>query len=529
MSESRTKNVIRNTGAGIGVRLLTLLLNFVLKTVFIKVLGIQYTGVSSLFTDVLTILSFAELGIGSAITYALYKPVAENDELQIIKLMNFYRKAYRLVAITVFAVGFALAPFLGFFVKDVPDIKESITVIYVLYLVNTASSYLLIYKSAILVAKQKKYVISAIEGISSMLRLVIESILIVIYRQFILYMLVEILFTILQNFLIGIRADKEYQFEKLEKKAKLDNGEVRKILTDVQALAMYQISGVVLAGTDSVVISAFLGTSLVGYISYYKLIVNQIARILIQFFDAMNPSVGNMAVQGDSGKQYTLFKKTNFAIFWLLCICCTGLVVCLNPLVEVWLGEEYVLPMSIVIVLTADFFVTNMIRIVAVFRTSNGLFVQGKYRPVIMAVINVVLSVVLVRPFGMLGVLLATVMSRLLTQVWFDPWLVYRNVFNKDKAKSGVWEYYGVYIGYVLTITVSAAISMFAADCVAELLPKANGMLALIILAILCVVISTVVVLVLWGRSEDCREVMAWAKSAGKTVMKKLSKNRETR
>lgn len=509
MGESRTKNVIKNTGAGIGVRLLSILLNFVLKTVFIRVLGIQYTGVSSLFTDILTILSFAELGIGSAITYALYKPVAQNDKIQIAKLMNFYKKAYRYVALTVAVTGGALVPFLGLIVKDVPDIKESITLIYLLYLINTMVSYLLIYKSSILVARQKKYVISLIQGVSNVVKLLVESVLIVVYHQFIIYLIIEIIFTITQNYIIGRLADREYFIDKNNKALVLEKAEKAKLFADIRALAMYQISGVVVDGADSVIISAFLETSLVGYISYYKLIFNQISRMVIQFFDAMNPSVGNLAVTDTEDKQYQLFKSTNFAIFWLMCVSCTGLAVCVNPLIKLWLGEEFILSENIVMVLTADFFVTNMIRVVAVFRTANGLFVNGKYRPVIMAILNIILSVIMVKSLGVFGVLLATVVSRAVTQMWYDPWLVYSRVFSKKDADCRVMEYYVAYIEYLLTIVTSIILAKLVTwESINRILRLDNPLVQLIVAVMVSIIVSNVVFLLLWGRNDNCRYIM---------------------
>lgn len=509
MNESRTRNVIRNTSAGIGVRLLSLLLNFVLKTVFIKVLGIQYTGVSSLFTDVLTILSFAELGIGSAITYALYKPVAENDEIQIAKLMNFYKNAYRYVAIVVLVAGIALVPFLGYIVREVPDIKEDITLIYLLYLANTAGSYLLVYKSAILVAKQKKYIVSCVEGVSSICRLLTESVIIVIFHEFILYLVIEIMFTFLQNYITGKLADREYTVKSHDAKVMLDKAERKRIFADVKALAMYQMSGVVVNGADSVIISAFLETSLVGYISYYKLIFNQISRIVTQFFDAMNPSVGNLAVTDEADKQYRLFKNTNFAIFWLMCVSCTGLAVCVNPLIKLWLGESFLLSENIVIVLVADFFVTNMIRVVAVFRTANGLFVNGKYRPVIMAILNIVLSVMLVKPLGVFGVLLATVVSRVMTQMWYDPWLVYSNVFSKKDTACRVVEYYVAYVKYLLTIIASIILArLVTGECVNAILQTNDSLVQLAVAVMVSIIVSNAIFFLLWGRNDNCRYIM---------------------
>lgn len=498
MGESRTKNVLVNTSTGLMVKVLRMFLNFVLKTVFIKVLGIQYTGVSSLFTDVLTILSFAELGIGSAVTYALYKPVAENDQRKILKLMNFYKSAYRMVAAIVFVSGVLLIPFLDVLVKDTPDIKESITLIYFLYLVHTACSYLLIYKSAILEAKQKKYVISKVEGSMTIVRLVAECVILLVFRQFLVYLILEIVLTVVQNVIVARKADREYLMK--YSKEMLDKDEKRALFSDIGALAMYQISWVILSGTDSVVISAVLGTGMVGFLSYYKMIITQITSFLQQFFTSANASVGNLAVEGNGEKQYRLFCDINFAVFWLMTFCCSGLYILFNPFVEIWLGKKYVLGEGIVLALVLDFFVTNMIRCAALFRTSNGLFVQGKYRPVIMAVLNVVLSIALAYKMGVFGVLMATVISRLVTQTWYDPWLVYRNIFQHSAA-----DYYKKYVLYVFTIVISISaikflVRMFVID---------NLYAAFLFACLLCLFVPNMVLILFWHNTEEyqtCKE-----------------------
>ncbi len=497
--KSRTVNVLRNMTAGMFVKGITLVLSFVSKTIFIKLLGIQYTGVSSLFTDILTVLSLAELGISSAITYALYKPVAEQDGRQIARLMNFYKTAYRVVALAVLFFGLALVPFLDRLVTDVPDIKESITLVYMLYLMKSACSYLFIYKSAILNAKQKKYEISKIEGSMAVVKLLTECLVLWLFRQFLVYLLADILLTVLQNILISKRAEREYDSRAGGDGGKLGKQEKLAILADVKALAMYQISGVCLSGTDSIVISSMLGTGLVGLLSSYKIILQSVTSLLQQFFNAANAGVGNLAAEGEREKQYRLFQGLNFAVFWVSTFCSTALYVLLNPFVELWLGRDYLLGEPVVLALVSDFYITNMIRCVALFRTSNGLFVQGRYRPVIMTVINVALSVLLAYRHGIFGVLIATVIARAVTQVWYDPWLIYREIFRKN-----VGEYYKNYIGYFLTAVIGILLIQAAARMATGM--AGNPCLLFLLKAVLCLAVPNGLIVLFWHRTEQFGE-----------------------
>lgn len=495
-SASRTGNVIKNTISGIGVKFLLLIMNFILRMVFIHNLGIQYAGVSGLFVDILNILSFTELGIGTAITYSLYKPIAQNDELQIAKLMNFYRDAYRWVAGTIFILGICLIPFLDVLVKDVPDIKESIAIIYVMYLFNTSVSYLLIYKSSILVAKQKRYIVSKIEGAMSVIRLLVEIIVIVAFKNFMLYLCMEIIRTLVQNLWISHRAAKEYTFIK---EVQLSKAEKRAIYADVAGLSVYQIAGAIVSGTDSTVISALLGTTLVGLLSNYKMITGSVNMVIQQFYSGANASVGNLVVESTKKRQREVFEEINFMVFWLTTFCVACFMLLFDPFIAVWIGQEYILSGWTVLLLAIDFYIYNMVRCVALFRTANGLFVQGKARMVAMVIINIVLSCALAKPFGIEGVLFATIVARVLTQIWYDPMLVYREAFKEKVSK-----YYKRYACYLVTAVIAVGVTYIVGNYISF----SNNYIEIIVRLILCVLIPNIIILAMWCRTEELKRLV---------------------
>lgn len=433
MAKSRIINSAINVFYSFGVKLISFLASFVLRTVFIKTLGMEYAGVSGLFTDILTVLSFAELGISTALTYALYKPLAEMDKERINSLMYFYKVAYRFVALTVMICGLCCVPFLSVIVTDVPNIKESIVLIYILYLINTASSYLFIYKSTLLTASQKNYEINKIMIKISLSKCVFGCILLITFHNFILYLCMEIFLAITQNILICRKADKEFSdILKIDIKNKLDKQEIRDLFCDIKALFLYKISGVVLNGTDSIIISGFLGTGLVAVLANYNLIIKNVYNLILQFFSSMSASIGNMAVTEDNDKQYKVFQSLFFLSYWLFGMCVIILYVCITPFMTLWMGKENTFGTAIMIVLLIDFYLTGMMSPVSSFRTSNGLFIQGKFRPLFMAAVNIFISLILVQRLGVLGVLLGTVISRIATQVWYDPYLIYKYVFFKS-------------------------------------------------------------------------------------------------
>ncbi len=501
-SNSRTKNTLLNTLGGFAVKIATLLAAFITRTIFIRTLGIQYAGVSGVFTDILVVLSFAEMGIGAAIAYALYKPIAENDEIAIARLMNAYRKIYTAIAGVILGLGLCLIPFLGYIIKDVPDIVEDIRLIYILYVLNTASSYLLIYKSAFLTAAQKDYLVSKVRIVISLTKAAADCVCLLIFRNFVVYLLIGIAFQLLQNLIVARVAEREYPILKKKNRQTLEKKEKTKLIADVRALFLYKISGTVLNGTDSLVISSYVGTSAVGVLGNYNLITNQLYTLVMQVFTSTSASVGNLAATSSPEHQETVFNKMLFLCFWIYCFCATGLWTLLTPFMLLWQGEKYLFSDTMVCLLIIDFWMKGMLSPISQFRTSNGLFVQGKYRPLIMAIINIAVSILLVNLIGITGVIIGTIISRLTTQLWYDPYLIYKRVFRKPVL--------GYYLKYLLYGAITAGcclLSGFLLNC----LPIGNLYLKLLIGCGFTLVIPNAVIILLYFRTTEFKEIVTLA------------------
>lgn len=462
MGNSRTSNVIKNSGANLIYKASHIIMQFALRTAFIHLLGKEYTGISTLFTDILQVLSLMELGMGTAMTYALYKPLAENDSHRISALMTFYKKAYTIIGVLVFGVGMLFTPFLNYLVTDVPNIKESIHVIFIMYVLTSASSYFLVYKTTLLRANQEARIISFVDSVVLTIEGIFEIVALLIVKEYFAYLILHFLFTLIRNVILSNITQKKYKAYLTDKDAKLSKQETRHLFGDVFALGIYKISGVMINSTDSIVISAFIGTQDVAIIGNFTLIMNSIRTALEQVVESVKASVGNLAVTATKEKQREVFDQMNFISFWTACFCCTCFFVLLNPFVgNIWFDESYKISMWIVAVMTANFFIAVMVYPVEAFRTGNGLFIQGKYRPAIMAVLNIVLDILFVRFWGIFGVLFATTLSRLTTQVWFDPYLVYKHVF-----KMKPWIYYIKYVLQILVAVLCCGTAYFFANAI---------------------------------------------------------------
>lgn len=499
MENSRTRNTFYNALGGILVKFFNIFSAFAIRTVFIYTLGIEYAGISSVFTDILTVLSFAELGIGTAITYALYKPIAEGNTEKISQLMTVFKKVYSVIAISILGLGLLLVPFLDKIITNVPNVKENLTVIYCLYLLETSTSYLLIYKSTFLTAYQKDYLVSKIKVVFSVLKFIVVCLTLILTHSFIIYLVASIIIGILQNISIAIKAEKEFPLLKSKSNIPLSEEEKKTIINDVKALMLYKVSGTVLNGTDSIITSVILGTPVVGVLGNYNLISNQVSGFLMQIFGATAASIGNLAVTSSAEHQRNIFNRMLFLCFWFYCICATCLWVLFNPFMFIWQGSERLFDNITVTCLVIDFYIKGLMSPVTQFRTSNGLFVQGKYRPLIMAILNIGISIILAKRIGISGIILGTIISRALTQLWYDPLLIYRKVFSYP-----VRSYIIKYIGYFFVTAVSCCISktlfnLYLSNC---------GFIGIIIGACLCCFVSCMLVVLVYSRKIEFRETL---------------------
>ena len=434
MKDSRTKNSIRNSTVSIITQVLTVIINFIVKTVFIHTLGSEYLGVNGLFSNIITMLSLADLGIGVAIPYSLYKPLAEENHEKINILMKFYAKVYNVIGIIVLTIGLSLIPFLGLMIKDMPDIPH-LRFIYALFVIHSASSYFFVYKRFLIESDQKGYITSKIIFVFSTILSILQIILLLLTKNFILFLLSSIVIVILQNIYISHKAIVLYPFLKEKSTSKMAKEDMKDISKNVSALLIYRIGTVVTNGTDNIVISKFIGLVMVGIYSNYLLIMNSLNTILNQLFNAITSSIGNLVVTTDSKRSSDVYEKLNLFNFWLYALCSICLLVLFNPFIEIWIGKEYLLSFSVVFLLVFNFYITGMQAVTTSFRNAYGLFWKAKYRPLVMIVINIVVSIVLVKFMGIAGVVLGTIISRLVTVTWLDPYIVYHYGFQKSPKR----------------------------------------------------------------------------------------------
>lgn len=449
----RTNNSIKNIitaliGQGLGI-----ILSFILRMVFISILGAEYLGVNGLFTNILSILSLAEMGLGSAIIYSLYKPLAVGDVRKIKELMHFYELAYRGIGVIIFILGIGMIPFLEYIIKDQPNIPH-LTFIYLLFLINTVASYFFAYKRSLIIADQKSYITTIYRyGFYAVLNILQIGILL-ITKNFILFLLAQIIITIIENLMVSFKANRLYTFLKDEEKVRLDKISRQEISKNVKALMCHRIGNVVVNGTDNIIISIFVGVFWVGLYSNYYLITNSLNIIIGQIFTSVTASIGNLSVVEGREKNYFMYKSIFFINFWIAGLSSVMLWILINPFITTWVGKEYILTKSIVFIIIINFYIMVMRKTTLVYRDAMGLFWHDRYKPIFEAVINIVVSVLLAPKLGIAGVFIGTFISTVTTAFWVEPYILYKYGFEMK-----VRDYFFRYIKFTLVILVAGIVT----------------------------------------------------------------------
>lgn len=430
MENSRLKNSALNFASGFLGRVLTILLNFAVRTIFIYCLNEAYLSVNGLYSNILTVLSLAELGFGSAMVYRMYAPVAVKDYQKTAALLQFYKKIYIIIGVVIFLLGLCVIPFMDYIIKDKPDIS-GLTLYYILFLVNTSISYWFSsYKASVLYADQKEYIKTNVQNTMTILQSGLQIVLLLLFRKYLLYLLIQLAGNIFLNLYVAHLVDKRYPEIQTYQGASLSTEERVQIRKDTEALVLSRFGHVALNGTDNIIISAVVGVLWVGRLSNYTLICDSVTSVLCQITAAITGSLGNFFATEDKHAGYALFKKVEFLNFWLYGFSFIALVTLLDPFVQIWAGERFVLGLPISIAIAINFFVAGYMNTLWVFRSTIGLFKQGKFRPILVAILNIILSIFLGKLWGVFGVLLATFLSRAAISLWYDPLILHRYGFE---------------------------------------------------------------------------------------------------
>lgn len=429
--KTRTQYSARNVSVALIGRGAAILMGFFARVVFTHTLSADYVGVNGLFTDILNVLSLSELGISTAVSYALYKPVSENNVEKQKSLMKLYAKFYRFVALLVLIFGLLILPFMKYIIRNDYEIKN-LTIIYLMYVGNTVLSYFMIYKKTLIDAHQLGYIGTLIQTMTWLVQSVIQIAVLLLTHNYILYLSIWIAGTVISNLLISHKADKMYPYLKDKNVVSLEEKEKKDIFKNIRAMMLHKTGNVLVNNTDNILISSIVGIVSAGMYSNYYLIIGSIQQVVNQVFQGITASVGNLGVNESPKRIRRIFEASFFIGQWMFGYAAITLYELLNPFVGLSFGKQYVFPLNVTLILCINFYINGMRQATLVFRDSLGLFKYDKYKAIPEAVINLAVSIVLGIKLGVFGIFLGTLVSCVLTSLWIEPYVLYKHNLNKS-------------------------------------------------------------------------------------------------
>ncbi|MCR4998236.1 MAG: lipopolysaccharide biosynthesis protein [Lachnospiraceae bacterium] len=497
-SRSRTENSARNSSVALISQLIHLLIGFLLRIVFTHTLSEDYVGVNGLFLDIINILSLTELGVGTAITYALYRPIEACDIAKQKSLMAIFRKFYHLVAVVVLLLGLGPIPFMDIIIKDPPNV-DHLTLIYLFYLASAVSSYLMIYKRTLMDAHQLAYIGTLYNTASWVIQDIIQIFVLIFTRNFILFLCVNLAATIITNVLISRKANQLYPYLKEQDVVPLSDEEQKDIRKNVGAMFLHKMSTVVVNNTDNLLISAFVGIISVGKYSNYLLITKSLRKIIASFFQGIMASVGNLGVSKNRERLARIFHATFFINQWVSTFVAITLYEVFNLFVSISFGKQYVFELPVVAMICINFYLGSLREGVLVFRDSLGVFWYDRYKAIAEAIINLVVSIILAQFLGTAGVLLGTIISTLTTSAWVEPYMLY-----KHRLGVSLWEFWKRVVPYAII-----GVGIFECTHWVCQMYQGSEIQMLLYRVIICCLIPNVILLVVYYRTSEMQFLLA--------------------
>ena len=507
MHENRLVKSTRNMIFSFIYQTLSLILSFVSRTVFIHVLGNEYLGLNGIFSDILNLLSMADLGFGTAMAYSFYKPLADRDEYKLAALTTFYKRIYHIIAISVTVVGLALLPYLRFIVNTTEDIPL-LELYYLFALANVVISYLFVYKTTILTADQKNYELVKITMWTSILKTILQIVTLFMLGNYILYLFLGILFQILNNIIASKKTERLYPF--IKKNEKLKRDEQIDIFKSIKSVFIYKVSGTIFNATDNLLISMLISTAAVGIYSNYIMISAKLLLLLQIIFSALTASIGNIMAKEKADKQYEIFNAAQ-SISFILC----GIITCvycvtINDLILVWLGTGFMVTIETVMAITLNTYLSCILQPLWTYRDASGIYLKTKYVMLLAAIINIVLSIIMGKLLGIAGIVFASAIARMSTYFWYEPKILFSQYFKKSVKK------------YYMSIFTNIVLVLFMIFVLSKVFMKyeVKDWYSLIVKGLSSGIICLVFFLLVYCKTEGFKIILA----KSKIILRKIKK-----
>ena len=505
----RVKRAAKNIAVGYISNIATALLGFVLRTVFIMRLSDTLLGVNSLYSNILNMLSLAELGIGTAMNYSLYGPMARGETEKIKSYMQLYKKAYRIIAAVIAGVGLAVVPFLPYIVKGAEQFtRVQLTVYYLIFLFNTVSTYFVSYKYSLCLAEQKDYIQTNVLMITKAATVSLQIIVILLTSNFLLFLLTSAAVQFVQIFVVNSYLNRLYPYLKDKDVTPLNESSKKEVMDKTKALMLHKIGDTARLQTDAIIISSFINVVTVAVVDNYNLVINTISGFVNIIFNSVISGFGNLIATESEDKQFRSFCVYRFFAVWVYGFSAVGFYLLLSPLVRIWLHDDkWILAPAIIGTVLVDYYFKGERVALMNYKTAAGVYEPDKYLSLIQGAVNLVVSIVLVIKIGLVGVYIGTVVSGLIANIT-KPFIVYRYCFHRSPKS-----YFIDSFKYILVMCLELAILI----PIRTLVMKNVTIISFIVMFVIVCVVFNAVFLAFFGRTRECGYIMS-------TIRRKLRK-----
>lgn len=466
------KRSILNVGVSIFFKIIILILSLLARRFLIKYVGNEAVGLFSLYTSIIGVLSVADLGIGTAITYCMYKPIIENDNNKVAALYQLFKKIYLIIGIIVLVSGICIMPFIKYLAKDYTNNGINLYLTYALMLVATVITYQFSAKQSLINAYKNNYITTTITSLGNIIMYLLQVILVVYTKKFELFLTANVISSIFQLILTEIVTRKKYNFIISIRKTKVDYITKRDLIKNIKAMFMHKIGGVLVNTLDSIIISAFISVVILGKYSNYTTIVTAVNSLIVLFFTPLTSIIGHLAAESGEDttmlrKYFNIFHTFNFVIgivFYL------GYYAIIDNLVTICFGADLEMSKAVSMVITINYFVQFMRQVTLTFRDATGTFYNDRWKPLFEGLLNASLSIGFVYlfsylfgdDFAVVGVIVATIITNLSICHVVEPHVLYKYGFRASAKKYYIRNYsyiilfvLGVFILHVLMQTNS--------------------------------------------------------------------------
>lgn len=501
MRIERTKNAKRNMIVGWLQSMLAMLLPFITRTAMIYALGVEYLGLNSLFASVISVLNLAELGVGSAMVFSMYKPIAENDEKKICALMNLYKIYYRIIGLIIAVMGIILLPVIPNLISG--EIPSDIN-IYILYLLNLASTvftyWLFGYKNCLFSAHQRNDIYSIISIFISVITLTCQMWALFVAKNYYIYLIIAIITGIINNIVVAVVATKMYPNYRAH--GKLDKTESKLINKRVADLFTAKLGAIVINSSDTIVISAFLGLSILAVFQNYYYIMTSVRGFITIIFTSCMAGIGNSLVTESKQKNFYDMKKFTFIISWIGGFCSVCFLCLYQPFMHIWMGPELTLEYNVVICIVVQFYIMEINQLLNLYKDAAGLWHQDRFRPLITAVVNLILNLILVQYWGLYGIMISTIFAAVIVGM---PWLLH-NLFTELFNRKLLLPFLKDLLFYAITTIGVCVVTGIGCSFI-----KLNDISTIIIRLLVCCFGSNFLFLCAYSRKKEFLDVLKLA------------------